>query len=354
MSTRGSAPSITTRPNPDGPRKKGAKALTHEPGYDRVARKATDGEDPKAGRGTGEAGPTFAFADIKTAFTRFKEDEVTDHAAALTYYALMSMFPALLFAVALLGFFGSPQLIPDAVKYFEDLGAPKEAVEPIRGFLESAINSDKGAAITSLLIGLATALYGASGAFGAAGRALNHIWRVEEGRGFVRKKANDMFWTLVVLALAIVTFVLVFLGGGLANDVLGLIGLGDTAASVWKIVRWPAALATAMLIYAIVYFAAPNVKVRKFEFVTPGAIFGVVVWLLASALFFLYVSNFSNYEATYGTFAGAVILLVWLWLTNTVLLFGAEINAAMRLRRSPELPKSYEGPPLPEKVPATK
>jgi membrane protein len=316
-----------------------------------VAR-AGDAPDAKAGRGTGEAGPTFAFSDLKVAFKRFKEDEVTDHAAALTYYALMSLFPALLFAVALLGAFGSPTLIPDAVKYFQDLGAPSEVVQPIEKFLESTIQSDKSAAITSLAIGLLTALYGASGAFGASGRALNRIWRVEEGRGFVRKKATDMAWTLVVLALVIVTFVMIFLGGGLAKDVAGWIGLGDTAATVWTIVRWPAALVSAMLIYAIVYYAAPNVKVRRFEFVTPGAIFGVVVWLLASAAFFVYVSNFSNYEATYGTFAGAVILLVWLWLTNTVLLFGAEINAAQRLRRTPQLPKSYDGPPLPQKVPA--
>lgn len=238
------------------------------------------------------------------------------------------------------------------MKYFEELGAPESVVGPIETFLESTISADRSTALFSLAFGLATALYGASGAFGATGRALNHIWRVEEGRGFVRKKAADMLWTLVVLALVIVTFVLIFLGGGLAEDVLGLVGLGETAAGIWKVARWPAALATAMLIYAIVYFAAPNVKVRKFEFITPGAVFGVVVWLLASAAFFFYVSNFGKYEATYGTFAGAVILLVWLWLTNMVLLFGAEINAAMRLRRSPELPKTYDGPPLPEKVPA--
>lgn len=279
---------------------------------------------------------------------------MTDHAAALTYYSLLSLFPALLFAVALLGAFGSPRLVPDAVDYFRDLGAPESVVDPVRTFLESTISADKSAAITSLVIGLGTALYGASGAFGAVGRALNHIWRVEEGRSFLRKKATDMLWTLVVLALVIVTFVLIFLGGGLAADVLGVIGLGETAASVWQIARWPAALVTAMLIYAIVYFAAPNVEVRKFEFVTPGAVFGVLVWLLASGAFFFYVSNFSSYNATYGTFAGAVILLVWLWLTNTVMLFGAEINAAQRLRRTPQLPGTYEGPPLPAKVPATK
>jgi membrane protein len=266
----------------------------------------------------------------------------------------MSLFPALLFAVALLGAFGNPSLVPDAVDYFQGLGAPPEVVDPVREFLKSTIQSDKSTAITSLVIGLVTALYGASGAFGASGRALNHIWRVEEGRGFVRKKATDMFWTLIVLALSIVTFVLIFLGGGLAEDVLGWIGLGSTAASVWTIARWPAALVSAMLIYAIVYYAAPNVKVRKFEFVTPGAIFGVIVWLIASGLFFLYVSNFSNYGATYGTFAGAVILLVWLWLTNTVMLFGAEVNAAARLRRTPQLPKTYDGPPLPEKVSSVK
>ena len=233
-----------------------------------------------------------------------------------------------------------------------EIGVPSKTIAPVADVLKSTISADKSTAIVSLVIGLATSLYGASGAFGAVGRALNKIWRVEEGRSFVRHKLSDILWTLVVLTLVIITFAMIFLGGGLAGDVLGLIGLGDTAASVFRVARWPAALVTAMLIYAIVYFAAPNVAVKKFQWVTPGATFGVVVWLLASAAFFVYVSNFSSYGATYGTFAGAVILLVWLWLTNTVLLFGAEINAAIQLRRAPELPRSYEGPPLPAKVPA--
>ena len=150
----------------------------------------------------------------------------------------------------------------------------------------------------------------------------------------------------------IVTFVLLFLGGGLASDVFGWLGLGDTVADVWRIVRWPLALLSTMLVYAVVYFAAPNVEIRRFQIITPGAVFGVVTWILASALFFLYVSNFSSYSATYGAFAAAVILLVWLWLTNVVLLFGAELNAVIDLRRSPELSHSYDGPPLPAKVPA--
>jgi membrane protein len=276
---------------------------------------------------------------------------MTDSAAALTYYSLMSLFPALLVAVAALGLFGQESLIGNTADYLKTAGAPDDTVNAVTSALQSA-QEQKGAAGTALVLGLGLSLYSASGAFGAVGRALNRVWRVEEGRGLVRRKAGAVLWTLVVLLLVLVTFVLVFLGGGLASDVLGWFGLGETAADAWRIVRWPAALASAMLVYAVVYYAAPNVDVRRFRWITPGALFGVVTWIIASALFFLYVSNFSSYSATYGAFAGAVILLVWLWLTNVVLLFGAELNAAIDVRRSPELPKGYEGPPLPARVPA--
>jgi membrane protein len=146
------------------------------------------------------------------------------------------------------------------------------------------------------------------------GRALNVIFRVEEGRGFVRKKANALLWTLILSALGIVTFLLIFLGGGLASGVL--------------------------------------VEVRRFRWITPGAVTGVLLWILASAGFFVYVSNFSSYSATYGAFAAVVILLVWLRLSNVVLLFGAELNAVVDLRRSPNLPENYDGPVLPAKEPA--
>jgi membrane protein len=276
---------------------------------------------------------------------------MTDSAAALTYYSLMSLFPALLVAVAALGLFGQESLIGNTADYLKTAGAPDDTVNAVTSALQSA-QEQKGAAGTALVLGLGLSLYSASGAFGAVGRALNRVWRVEEGRGLVRRKAEAILWTLVVLLLVLITFVLVFLGGGLASDVLGWFGLGETAADVWRIVRWPAALTSAMLVYAVVYYAAPNVDVRRFRWITPGALFGVVTWIIASALFFLYVSNFSSYSATYGAFAGAVILLVWLWLTNVVLLFGAELNAAIDVRRSPELPKGYEGPPLPARVPA--
>jgi membrane protein len=276
---------------------------------------------------------------------------MTDSAAALTYYSLMSLFPALLVALAVLGVFGQESLIGNTADYLKTAGAPDDTVNAVTSALESA-QEQKGAARTALVLGLALSVYSASGAFGAAGRALNRVWRVEEGRGLVRRKAGALVWTLVVLLLVLITFVLIFLGGGLASDVLGWFGLGETAADVWRIVRWPAALASAMLVYAVVYYAAPNAEVRRFRWITPGAVFGVVTWIVASALFFVYVSNFSSYSATYGAFAGAVILLVWLWVTNVALLFGAELNAVVDLRRAKHLPETYDGPVFPAKEPA--
>jgi membrane protein len=275
---------------------------------------------------------------------------VGDHAAALTYYSLMSLFPALLLGVALLGLLGQQALIGNAADYLSRAGAPKATVDAITSALQSA-QQQRGTAVTALVLGSATALYGASGAFGAVGRALNQIWRVQEGRGFVKHKAQDLGWTLVLVVLVIASFVLIFLGGGLADDVLGWIGLGHTASSVWKVLRWPAALLVALLIYAVVYFAASNAEIRRFRFITPGAVFGVIAWILASAAFFVYASHFSSYSATYGSFATAVVLLVWIWITNLVLLFGAELNLVIDLRRSPEFPPGYDGPTLPVKDP---
>ena len=200
----------------------------------------------------------------------------------------------------MLGVFGQQSLISDAADFLRSLGAPSETVNSVTGALEEA----------------------------------------QEKR------------STAVTALVLVTAVLVFLGGALSEFVFDKIGLGSTTADIWRYARWPAALLAMVLIYAVVYFAAPNVEVRRWQWITPGAAFGVVAWLLTTAAFFLYVSNFGSYSATYGTFAAAVILLVWLWLTNLVLLFGAELNAVIDLRRSPELPESYDGPPLPAKEPA--
>jgi membrane protein len=296
-------------------------------------------------------GPVLKVADFKRAFERFQKDEMSQRAAALTYFSLMSLFPALLIGVAVLGFFGQEALIRDATDYLKDVGAPQETVDAVTKALESA-QSQRGTALGALVVGLATAMWGAAGAFGAVGAALNQVWRVEEGRGFVTHKLHNLGWTLLLILLAIVTCVLLFLGGGLAHDVFGLIGLGDTAVAVWNVARWPAALLLAMLIYAIVYYAAPNVEIRRWQYITPGAVFGVTLWIVASLAFFVYVSNFSSYSATYGAFATVVILLIWLYLTNAVLLLGAELNAVVDKRRSHHLPPNYDGPILPPKEPA--
>jgi membrane protein len=293
-------------------------------------------------------GPVVELGDFKRAFERFQKDQITQWAAAMTYYSLLSLFPALLFGVAVLGFFGEQALVNDAAEYLKDAGAPSETIDAVTGALESA-QRERGTALGALIIGLGTTLWGAAGAFGSAGAALNRIWRVAEGRGFVKHKLNNLLWTLVLLLLINVTFVLVFLGGELATDVLELIGLGDNVATVWGYVRWPAALVSAMLVYAVVYYAAPNVEVRSWRYITPGAAFGVPAWILASAGFFVYVSELATYAATYGAFAAVVILLIWLWLTNVVLLFGAELNVVVDVRRAPHLPESYDGPVLPPK-----
>jgi membrane protein len=297
---------------------------------------------------TRRPGAVIEPGDFKRAFARFQKDGMTQWAAAITYFSMLSLFPALLVGVAVLGVFGQQELIVDAADYLKAAGAPRETVDAVTAALESA-QSKRGTAVGALVIGLATALYGASGAFGSAGAALNHVWRVEEGRSFVKHKLHDVGWTIVLVVLVLVTCVLVFLGGELAADVLGLIGLGDTAAAIWQAARWPAALLSTMLIYAIVYYAAPNVEIRRWRYITPGAVFGVLAWIAASAAFFVYVSELATYSATYGAFATVVILLVWLYLTNLVLVFGAELNVTVDQRRAPELADDYDGPVLPSK-----
>jgi membrane protein len=266
------------------------------------------------------------FDDVKRAFKKFQADEMTDRAAALTYYAMMSLFPALLVIVSLLGILGDQSLVTKAVDYARQNGAPTEVANALRSSLSGVVNAGSAVSLT-LFFGIAVALYGAAGAFGAAGRALNTVHGVEETRSFIPHKLWDLGWTLVVIVLTVVALFSVFLGGGIASDLFGTIGLGDTAATIWRFARWFVAIAAVLGVYAVEYAFAPNINPRRVRIITPGALAGVFIWILASAGFFLYVSNFGKYGATYGAFAGAVILLLWLYLTNLAFLFGAELNA---------------------------
>jgi membrane protein len=274
---------------------------------------------------------------------------MTDHAAALTYYAMMSLFPALLAMVSVLGLVGTSNLITKAVDYARDNGADPSVTDAIQSSLESAISKSGGAVSIALVISILISLNGASGAFAAAGRALNIVYGVEDDRGFLKAKVQTLLFTLLVIALAIVALVSVFLGGSVAKDLFGTIGLGETAGTIWTYVRWLFALGAAILIYAIVFAFAPDISPRKFRWISPGAVLGVVLWLIASGAFFFYVSNFSSYGATYGAFASAVVLLLWLYITNLCLLLGAELNA--ELERSERAARAAPPPPSPPPAP---
>jgi membrane protein len=289
-------------------------------------------------------------ATVKRTFQKFQADEMTDHAAALTYYVMMSLFPALLVGVSLLGLLGDQSLVTDAVRYAREHGAPDEVARALQASLSSTIKHAGGAVSAALAFGVVVAIYGASGAFGGAGRALNVVYGARETRGIVRHKLADIACTLIVIVLSLVALFSVFLGSGLARDLFGVIGLGDTAESIWQFARWFVAIAAVLLIYAIAYAFAPNIEPRRLRWITPGATAGVLVWIVASAGFFFYVSNFGKYSATYGAFAGAVILLLWLYLSNLAFLFGAELNAELERERRPA--SAHPPPPRPQPPPA--
>jgi len=264
----------------------------------------------------------------------FHDDQMTHHAAALTYYGLLSLFPAALLGVSLLGLVGQfPETYEAIVSYLRGV-APAATVEALDTSLRGALE-DTGTALTTLAIGVAAAFVGTTGALEAARRALNVGYETTERRGIVRRKLTDIGSTIVLMLLLLATLSLMFIGGQLAEDVFGLVGLGSTAAAVWNIARWPGAFLTATLVFAWVYHVTPNVRQRSFRWITPGAVIGVVLWVLASAAFFVYLANFGRVNAVYGSFATAVILIVWLWLSNVALLLGAEINA--EIEREKEL-----------------
>jgi len=253
---------------------------------------------------------------------------MTQHAAALTYYAMLSLFPALLVGVALLGVFGQEGTVNDITQYLSDQGAPPSVLEPVRSLLRSAIRSGSGAVSATLVLSVVLSLIGASGVFASMRRALNAVYGVDEDRHIVHRKLEDVGATLLLIVLALLILVLVFLGGGVADDVASLLGFGDAASAAWKIVRWPAALGVTLLAYAFVYVTAPDISPRQWRTFSPGALVAVPLWLAVSFGFWWYITHLADLAA-YGTFGAAVVLLVWLFISNAALLLGAEVNAAL-------------------------
>ena len=300
---------------------------------------APDPRDDRAVPGTKDT--------LARAFGAFRDHGMTDWGASMTYFLVMSLFPGLLVGVSLLGVFGDPSIITDTTKYLRDVGAPGEVVEVAEESLEGLITTSDGTTGVALVFGVLIGLNGASGAFGAAGRALNVVHGADEDRGFVRRKLTDIGWTAVVIALGLVALVSVLLGGDVAKDVLGSFGIGDTAATLWTYARWPVAMLAMMLAFAIVYAFAPDLEHRRFRWISPGSVCAVVIWLLASGLFFLYVSNVGSYGATYGAFAGAVLLLLWLYITSLAFLLGGEVDGELERRAV----AGRGGPPPPTEPP---
>jgi membrane protein len=285
---------------------------------------------------------------LKQSFAMFRRHQMTDWAAAMTYYLVMALFPGLLVGVSVLGLVADPALVTDATRYLSDAGAPSAVVDAVRASLETLVKTSGAKAGFALVIGLVIGLNGASGAFAAAGRALNVVYAVDEDRSFVRRKLVDIGWTLVVIALGLVALVSVLLGGDVAKDLFGTIGLGSTAGAVWTYARWGVAIVAMMLVFAVIYGFAPDLSQRRFQWISPGAVLGVLIWLVGSAALFFYVSNFSNYGATYGAFAGAVILLLWLYVTSNAFLLGGELNGTIERAQM----AGRAGPPPPSPPPS--
>ncbi|GAA1907329.1 YihY/virulence factor BrkB family protein [Williamsia serinedens] len=274
--------------------------------------------------------PSMVFTLRKTA-REFSRDQCTDIAAGLTYYSVLSLFPALVALVSLLGVFGQGQRTMDAVlDVIGDLGSAS-VVDTLRDPVQQLV--DAPSAGFALVIGVLGALWSASGYVGAFGRALNRMYEIEEGRPIWKLRPAMLLVTLVaVLMTAAVAFMLA-VSGPIARSVGDRIGLGDTGLLVWNIARWPVILVFVVTVVAILYWATPNVRQPKFRWISAGALLAIVVWIVASALFAVYVANFASYNKTYGALAGVVVFLLWLWITNLALLFGAEFDSELERAR---------------------
>ncbi|MFE6098011.1 YihY/virulence factor BrkB family protein [Streptomyces massasporeus] len=270
-------------------------------------------------------------AVLKGTLKEFKKDELTDRAAALTYYSILALFPALLALISLLGIVGqsATQQVLDNIQ--------KLAPGAARDVLSSAVKQMQGnAGLGSIIaiVGLALALWSASGYVAAFIRSANAVYDVPEGRPVWKVLPVRVGVTAVLMVLAVISAVIVVFTGGLARQVGTALGVGDTFLTVWSIAKWPVLILLVTVMIAILYWATPNTRVRGFRWITPGSFVALLIWMIASAGFAVYVANFASYNKTYGTFAGVIIFLVWLWITNLAILFGLECDAELARQRA--------------------
>lgn len=268
---------------------------------------------------------------LRQTIGEFSRDQCMDLAAALTYYAVLSLFPALVVVMSLLGVFGQGERTSQAIMEIVSDVSPGAAAETLRQPIEQLVNTP--VAGIALLTGLLGALWAASGYIGAFGRAMNRIYEVDEGRAFWKLRPQQLLLTMGALVIVAAVAFLLAVSGPVAEGIGGYLGMGATALTVWSLARWPVLLVLVILGVATLYYAAPNVRQPKFRWISVGAAIAIVVWMLASLLFGVYVANFGSYERTFGALAGVVVFLLWLWITNLALLFGAEVDAELERGR---------------------
>jgi membrane protein len=296
-----------------------------------------DDTDP-ADRPRDETDPTDIprggwMAVVKRTWVEFREDNLTDWVAALTYYAVLALFPAILALVALVGIFGQyPQTTDALLNIARDISGNDSALNGLRDTINGIVQH-KGGAGALLGLGLAGALWSASGYIGAFMRASNAIYEVPEGRPFWKLRPLQVVVTLGIVLLVALLLLALVATGPVAKAIGDQIGLGSTAVTIYQIAKWPIMAGIVLVILAVLYYVAPSARLPKIQWLSPGAIVALIIWIVASAAFGFYVANFGSYNKTYGTLGGAISLLVWMWITNLAVLFGQELNAEIERGR---------------------
>lgn len=270
-------------------------------------------------------------AVLKRTVREFQDDELTDRAAALTYYGVLSLFPALLVLVSILGLAGR-SATDQVLDNLQNL-----APGAVRDILSDAVRQlQGGGGVGSVMavVGLVLAVWAASGYVAAFIRSANVVYDIPEGRPVWKVLPVRVGVTVLLLVLAVISAVIVVFTGSVAREAGDVLGLGDTALTVWSFAKWPVLVILVTIMIALLYWAAPNVKGRGFKWITPGSVLALLIWLIASAGFAIYVGNFASYNKTYGTLAGVIVFLVWLWITNIAILLGLEFDAELSRQRA--------------------
>jgi membrane protein len=310
-----------------------AAAMTYDDraGESRSEERTPDVEDERKPDSPRDlSGSSWKYVLRKTV-REFGDDHCPDLAAALTYYAVLAIFPAAIAVISLLGVVSEPQKTVDNILEILQPLVSQSMLDTVQPALEN-IATSQGAGL-ALVLGVLGALWSASGYVGAFGRAMNVVYEIDEGRPFWKLRPVMLLVTLIAVLLIAVVLVMLVVSGSLASSIGSVIGLSSQAVTVWNIVKWPVIVLFVVLVVAILYYATPNVKQPKFRWLSVGAVVAILVWILASVAFAFYVATFGSYNKTYGSLAGAVIGLLWLWITNLALLFGAELDAELERGR---------------------